>query len=597
MTTSHQCQPGKSFNLSGLASSHNDCFVKSTDTTSTVIKLEQCEKATDLASLAVSHKAQSGKPTDLASLAASHKAQSGKPTDLASLAASHKVQSGKSIDLDSLAASHKAHSGKPTDLASLAASHKVQSGKPTDLASLAASHKAQSGKPTDLASLAMSHKAQSVKPTDLASLAASHKVQSGKPADLASLASLHEAQSEKPTDLASLAASHKAQLGKPTDLASLAASHKAQFGKPTDLASLSASHKAQCGKPTDLASLAASHKAQSGKAIPTSNFSLSSLSNFSANSLYSESPPKSPNLASLAASFSSSPQNSYLSELEKDRQISLISSVTHERDGMTSSDIALPESLPKCSDPKVHLSEIQSVSSVPIPQAPPGFSQAPSVPPCLRPAVPPGFSALDNDSPCKVPAGKSCDKNSTNSEAVSSSSGVSLSKLAALHGHRMAGVRRDSENDMRLSTSSSEHMPVCISVQTKALSVFGIVMCLNQTKAKKNTGKCKSVQFKHPKFSYNRQVTKCVEVKKKMDVVPFDFSTPSPDDFVKKKQAAAFTRSGNGQRGSITEGTDHRGSPPCKVDYMSQVTAMTGNSPVKQPKAKPTDAGARMSFL
>lgn len=73
-------------------------------------------------------------------------------------------------------------------------------------------------------------------------------------------------------------------------------------------------------------------------------------------------------------------------------------------------------------------------------------------------------------------------------------------------------------------------------------SYVGQVLCWNQFKY--NT--CKDTRKrKYFKFSYIYQmkhVKKSADVVKK--IVPFDFSTPSPDDIVKTKQQAAFTRTG-----------------------------------------------------
>lgn len=73
-------------------------------------------------------------------------------------------------------------------------------------------------------------------------------------------------------------------------------------------------------------------------------------------------------------------------------------------------------------------------------------------------------------------------------------------------------------------------------------SYVGQVLCLNQCKY--NTSK-DTRKRKYFKFSYIYQMK---HVKKSADVVkktiPFDFSTPSPDDIFKSRQKAAFTRTG-----------------------------------------------------
>jgi hypothetical protein len=73
-------------------------------------------------------------------------------------------------------------------------------------------------------------------------------------------------------------------------------------------------------------------------------------------------------------------------------------------------------------------------------------------------------------------------------------------------------------------------------------SYVGQVLCLNQCKY--NTSK-DSRKRKYFKFSYIYQmkhVKKSTDVMKK--IVPFDFSTPSPDDIVKSRQKAAFIGTG-----------------------------------------------------
>ena len=83
-------------------------------------------------------------------------------------------------------------------------------------------------------------------------------------------------------------------------------------------------------------------------------------------------------------------------------------------------------------------------------------------------------------------------------------------------------------------------------VLTTKPSIFGQALCSNyfRVKAQRKSSALKGLSY--PKFSFIRQISK-VSNSPTLDtrpIVPFDFSSPSPDDIVLKRQQGAFTRTG-----------------------------------------------------
>ena len=84
-------------------------------------------------------------------------------------------------------------------------------------------------------------------------------------------------------------------------------------------------------------------------------------------------------------------------------------------------------------------------------------------------------------------------------------------------------------------------------VLTTKPSIFGQTLCCNYSQACPGVKLDVSKSIFYPKFSFIRQISHSsnspvIDVN---PLVPFDFSTPSPDDIVLRKQQGAFTRTGN----------------------------------------------------
>ena len=92
-------------------------------------------------------------------------------------------------------------------------------------------------------------------------------------------------------------------------------------------------------------------------------------------------------------------------------------------------------------------------------------------------------------------------------------------------------------------------------VLTTKPSIFGQTLCCNYSQVSPPVKLHGSKNLFYPKFSFVRQMSHSsnspvIDVN---PLVPFDFSTPSPDDIVLRKQEGAFTRTGN----YITFGRSH----------------------------------------
>jgi hypothetical protein len=85
---------------------------------------------------------------------------------------------------------------------------------------------------------------------------------------------------------------------------------------------------------------------------------------------------------------------------------------------------------------------------------------------------------------------------------------------------------------------SQKHKNIPIVVPITEPSFFAQALCANYpVSISKSHSKCSG------RFSYSKQRSRVNRrVKAENVIVPFDFSTPSPDDIVKSKQKAAFSR-------------------------------------------------------
>ncbi len=128
---------------------------------------------------------------------------------------------------------------------------------------------------------------------------------------------------------------------------------------------------------------------------------------------------------------------------------------------------------------------------------------------------------------------------------------VDLTQLAAQH--RPTTAKVSGATSIPQSTESNESTRHISSEQAvvREPSVFGQALCARFKPSRPpptspHTDHPPNRSIAHHKFSYRQQISRDLErqYSGQTEIDPFDFSTPSPDDIVKTKQKAAFTREG-----------------------------------------------------
>lgn len=162
--------------------------------------------------------------------------------------------------------------------------------------------------------------------------------------------------------------------------------------------------------------------------------------------------------------------------------------------------------------------------------------------------APPGFSLSALASQHEQAVHKREDPNTTKTEkhaglppGFKSLPQIDLSALAAQHVVRAKAQQKDAVVAARPVISQVE-------VSSAKPSVFGRAVCSHYSEGEKLDARpvfARGVNF--PKFSFKQQMSRTETglIIDSYKIVPFDFSTPSPDDVVQEKQKGAFTRTGN----------------------------------------------------
>ena len=124
---------------------------------------------------------------------------------------------------------------------------------------------------------------------------------------------------------------------------------------------------------------------------------------------------------------------------------------------------------------------------------------------------------------------------------------INLAELASRHGESYQKDFPTAESKKTKCLKSGIVRPFCVlNVKTAKPSLFGQAICVGTSCRKTSSVPSKQANRTHPKFSYKQQISydgSAVDQDVR-SLVPFSFSTPSPDDIIKAKQRGAFTRNG-----------------------------------------------------
>lgn len=120
---------------------------------------------------------------------------------------------------------------------------------------------------------------------------------------------------------------------------------------------------------------------------------------------------------------------------------------------------------------------------------------------------------------------------------------VNLAELASRHSASYS-QKKGQESKIYSSKRDTWQSLAVAKVRSTRASIFGHALCSSATKSY-STPPAKVI-ISQSKFSYRRQISHDATDKSNVfkKITPFDFSTQSPDDIVKKRQRCAFTRTG-----------------------------------------------------
>ena len=483
-----------------------------------------------LAHLAKQHEGPAGNTISLAHLAKQHEGPAGNKMSLAHLAKQHEGPAGNAISLAHLAKQHEGPAGNKLSMADLAKQHEGPAENTISLAHLAKQYEGPAGNKMSLAHLAKQREGPAGSTISLAHLAKQHEGPAGNKLSVADLAKQHEGPAGNEMSLAHLAKQHEGPAGNKMSLAHLAKQHEGPAGNKMSLAHLAKQHQGPAGNKMSLAHLAKQHQGpQMDKVLSTDlakqrqgprddKFSIADLAkqHLEAKGLVLEGDSAAGGLCtngrynngqeSSGAPLFDSAELKDMAELGMNSRSSLADLARqHSEYRPTNKPTAVKLAIAGPPELQPPVAEVfLPTNHITVPSTPPGdglmslTGASPTKPPL------PGFVAPHSVPPATL-------------ATCPTSSAIGQHKTIPAFGVHMA--------------KPSPGKP----------SLFAQVFCTTQHGHRQPTAK-----LSYPRFSYHRQVSSGVSVSVVAEgiIKPFNFLTPSPDDIVKEKQKAAFSRTG-----------------------------------------------------